>query len=101
MPAAFTDAAKFSLSLRNTAAVSSLVRPPGTMPSLVRRSRSASDFASAVISVRIAVTISSGVPAGTENPFHDENSKPGKAFGDRRQIGRDRNALRACRPRSV
>ena len=38
MPAALTDSAKFSRSFLKTAAVSSLVSPPGTIPSLIRRS---------------------------------------------------------------
>ena len=98
MPAAFTDVAKFSLSFLNTAAVSSLVSPPGTMPSLVRRSCSAGDFASAVISMRIAAMISSGVPAGTEKPFHEENSKPGKLSAT---VGRseERRVGKECRSR--
>ena len=48
------------------------------MPSLVRRSETSGLLANAATSFRIAVMISAGVPVGAKNPFHDENSNPGK-----------------------
>ena len=77
MPAALIAAAKDSRSFRNTASLCSPVRPPGTIPSLVSRSVTSGDLASAVISLLIAVMIGSGVPVGVRKPFQDENSKPG------------------------
>jgi hypothetical protein len=73
MPAALMAAAKDSRSCRRTASLCSLLSPPGTMPSLLRRSTISGDLASAVISLRIAVTIGSGVSVGAKNPFQDEN----------------------------
>src|SRR5712692_5018079 len=77
MPAALIAAAKDSRSFRKTASLSSLESPPGTMPSLVSRSVISGDLASAMISLPIAATIGSGVPAGARKPFQDENSNPG------------------------
>jgi len=43
------------------------------MPSLLRRSDTSGDLAKAAISLWIVARIDSGVPAGAEKPFHDEN----------------------------
>src|ERR1700730_9108889 len=80
MRAALIAAAKDSRSLRKTASLSSLESPPGTMPSLVNRSLISGDLASAVISLPIAATIGSGVPAGARKTFQGENSDPRSAL---------------------
>ena len=40
--------------------------------------------------------IGSGVPAGAEKPFQDENSKPGKRLCDGRNVGRGADPLRGA-----
>ena len=49
------------------------------------------DLASAVISFRTVVMIGSGVPAGAEKPFQDENSKPGNVSATAGMSGAEDN----------
>src|SRR5262249_15865251 len=105
MPAAFTACANISRSALNTAATSSLLKPPGTMPSLTSWRETAGALAQAGDSRGFG---QGGGVAG--DPLDDRirgagwhhetvpgrEPQAGQSLRDRRQVGGGGNALRGA-----